>query len=162
MKSLFVIRHAKSAYGPQYDTDFERPLNKRGHRDAIRMAEELKRTCERLDYMLVSSAQRTKETAAHFIEAYEPDAPQVSYTKTLYLPDEEDIWSEVRSAPDDSNDIAVVTHNPATEDLLQRFRPGTRAPTCSIIELHYNGDRWNDIDPSKVRFVSHKYPKLYV
>ncbi len=161
MKRLFVIRHAKSEHGLQYDTDFERPLNKRGHDDAIQMAEALKQTCEKLDCVLVSSAVRTKETAAHFIEALELDSGQVSYTKALYLPAEEDIWNEVRRISDDCNEVAVFTHNPAAEYVLHRYRPGTRLPTCSIIELHYDGQKWSDIDPSKMRFVSHKYPKLY-
>lgn len=161
MKRLFVIRHAKSAHGPQYESDFERPLNKRGHEDAVQMAERLNQVCEKLDCMLVSSAVRTKETAAHFIDALDIDSAQVSYEKSLYLPAEEDIWKEVRKVSEDCNDVAVFTHNPAAEYVLHRFRPGTRLPTCSIIELLYDGQSWNDMDPARLRFVSHKYPKQY-
>lgn len=162
MKRLWIIRHAKSAHGPQYNSDFERPLNKRGKRDAPLMARELKKATKNLDKLLVSAAERTRETASYFIKEYNIHNRLVDYDDTLYLPDEQDIWTVVSRVDNDLDAIAVFTHNPAVENLLHHFRPGTTAPTCSIIELHYDGDNWGDIGPGDVRFISHKYPKLYV
>lgn len=162
MKRLFIIRHAKSDHGSQYRSDFERPLNPQGRSDAKKMADELNKRIGHLDQILVSSAERTKQTAAFFIEAFQLKTSRVDLTGKLYLPMEKDIWREVRKIEDDYENVAVITHNPAAEDLLQRYRPGTLLPTCSIVMLDYEGAHWSDLDPNNVRFVSHIYPKLYV
>ncbi|MBY5959036.1 histidine phosphatase family protein [Membranicola marinus] len=161
MKRIFIIRHAKSSHGAEYRSDFERPLNARGRSDARKMAGELVKKVGRLDRILVSSAERTRQTAAFFIDAFELDADQIDFTKDLYLPEERDIWKAIQKLDDDSENTAVITHNPAAEDLLQRFRPGTALPTCSIVTLHYDGIAWKDLHPDEVQFVSHIYPGLY-
>ncbi len=162
MKRLFVIRHAKSAHGTQYRSDFERPLNPQGRSDAKRMAGGLMKRVGHLDRILVSSAERTRQTAAFFIDAFQLKSSQLDYIKKLYLPTENDIWTEVRKVEDNCENVAVITHNPAAEDFLQRFRPGTALPTCSIVTMHYEGAHWSDLDPNDVRFISHNYPKHYV
>lgn len=162
MKRLFVIRHAKSAHDAQYRSDFERPLNSRGRSDAKRMAGELLKRIGHLDQILVSSAERTRQTAAFFMDTFQLESSQVDYIKKLYLPMEKDIWTEVRKAGDDCENVAVITHNPAAEDILQRYRPGAALPTCSIVSMDYEGAHWSDLDPNNVRFISHVYPKLYV
>lgn len=161
MKRLFIIRHAKSDHGPQYGTDFERPLNSRGRKDAHRMATELKKVVNRLDRALISSAQRTRQTAARFIETFGMENSGFTYHDALYLPQEGDIWKTVRAVENDPEIVAVFTHNPAAEILFHRYHPGVKLPTCSIIELHFDGDRWSDVGPENVRFISHKYPKMY-
>ena len=161
MKRIFIIRHAKSDHGLQYNTDFERPLNSRGRTDARRMATELHKVVERLDRALVSSAQRTRQTAAQFIEAFELEETAITYLDSLYLPGEDDIWMAIRTVDNDLEHVAVFTHNPAAESLFHRYHPGEKLPTCSIIELHFDGDRWSDVGPENVRFISHKYPKMY-
>ena len=162
MKRMWIVRHAKSDHGPRYNTDFERPLNKRGNRDAPLMAKEMKKTTDKLDKILVSAAKRTRETATYFINEYNLNKDQVDFEEVLYLPEEEEIWDVVRHINDDIDTVAVFTHNPAVENLLHRYRPGTSAPTCSVIEFHYDGENWYGIDPEKIRFISHTYPKLYV
>lgn len=162
MKRLLIIRHAKSDHGPQYKTDFERPLNSRGRKDAAKMARELAKYLKRLDGIWVSSARRTMETAAYFVDEFDLTDEQVVYTRDLYLPSEGKIWEEARKLDPKCENVAVFTHNFAAEDLLNRFRSDTKCPTCSIIELHFDQKNWINIKPSDVRFISHKYPKLYV
>lgn len=162
MKRIWIIRHAKSDHGPQYNSDYERPLNNRGRRDAPLMAKHLKNTTEKLDVILVSAAERTRETASYFIKEYNLEKGQVNYLEKLYLPVQEEIWEVIRQLDDDYHHIAVFSHNPAVEDLLHQYHPGTTAPTCSVIELHYDGEQWEKIRPENVRFIAHKYPKLYV
>lgn len=161
MKKLFIIRHAKSDHGWQYQTDFERPLNQRGRSDALRMAGELRKVVNVLDQILVSTARRTKETAQYFMEALEQDPSTVTYVASLYLPSEEDLWKAMSEVDRDCENLAVITHNPAAEQLFHRYHPGEKLPTCSIIELHYDGDDWSKISPGNARFISHKFPKLY-
>lgn len=162
MKRLLIIRHAKSAHGPKYKSDFERPLNTRGRKDAFKMADQLAKSLDKLDCLLVSSAKRTTETASYFIEAFDLAETQVIYSQALYLPEEDKIWELSSKIDPKYNTVGVVTHNFAVEDLLHRFRPDSRCPTCSVVELHFDKDDWSDINPSNVRFVSHKYPKLNV
>ena len=161
MKRLFIIRHAKSDHGPQYQSDFERPLNQRGRKDARRMSLELKKATGHLDHLLVSSAKRTSQTAEYFMETFGIDPSSVTYTRSLYLPYEKDIWNEVGKIRNSHEVIAVFTHNPAAEELLHRYHPENNLPTCSIIEFRYEGENWKDISPETVRFITYKYPKMY-
>ena len=161
MKRLFIIRHAKSDRGPQYRTDFERPLNQRGRNDAGRMSEELKKATHSLDHILVSPAKRTSQTAEYFINAFNLDTSKTTYTKALYLPQEKDVWHEVSKVDNSHDTIAVFTHNPAAEELFHRYHAGEKLPTCSIIELHYDGEDWKNISPESTRFIAYKYPKMY-
>ena len=162
MKRIFIIRHAKSDYGPQYPTDFDRALNSRGRRDAALMAAELKKAVPRLDRVVVSAARRTRDTATYFIEEFQVEDERISYHRNLYLPAEHDIWEALRSVEDeDAEVVALISHNPAVETVLHRFHPGVKLPTCSIFEMHFDGETWKELSLDKLRFISHKYPALY-
>lgn len=161
MKTIFIIRHAKSDYGPQYPTDFDRSLNARGRRDAGMMAVELKKVTPRLDQVLVSSARRTQETAHFFLTEFQVNDDRVTYDRNLYLPAEKDIWDALQRVNDEASNVALISHNPAVESILHRYHPGEKLPTCSILELHFDGLSWKDVNPDKVRFISHKYPSMY-
>lgn len=162
MKRIFIIRHAKSDHGPQYSTDFERPLNPRGRRDAAFMADKLAERVGKLDGILASSSQRTRETAAFFIDRFSMNEEDIHYSRSLYLPNPKDIWKAIQGVVTEWNAIAVFAHNPAVEEILNTFTPGTRTPTSSIIELAYGGETWSAFGPDRARFITHMYPKLYV
>lgn len=161
MKRIFIIRHAKSDWGSQYGSDFERPLNSRGRNDARLMAGELQKVVDRLDRVLVSSAKRTRETAVPFIETFDVDDSRITFDRNLYLPAEEDVWAALRRVDDEAEVTVLFTHNPAAEILFHRYHPGVKLPTGSILELHYDGQNWSEVGPENVRFISHRYPKMY-
>lgn len=161
MKRIFIIRHAKSDRGLQYQRDMDRPLNARGRSDARKMAAILKKDIDFLDRMLVSSAKRTTETAQFFIDDFDMDPDLVTYTEQLYLPVVTDIWGELSRVEEEAKQVAVFTHNPAAALLLNQYRPYAKLPTCSILEFRFDGTDWSGLQPGKVHFISHKYPRMY-
>ncbi len=161
MKRIFIIRHAKSDHGLQYQRDFDRPLNGRGRADARKMAAILKKEVDFLDRLLVSSAKRTSETAQFFIDDFDIDPDFVTYTEQLYLPAVSDIWAELSRLEQEAKQVAVFTHNPAAALLLNQYRPYAKLPTCSILEFRFDQADWSELESDKVHFISHKYPRMY-
>src|SRR5450432_3379788 len=85
MKSLFLIRHAKSSWDNVAIPDFDRPLNKRGTHDADEMARRLAKKIDSIDAFISSPAQRAKTTAEKFIETFGKDKSQIIFEQGLYM-----------------------------------------------------------------------------
>lgn len=116
MLRLWIIRHAKSDWSEPV-ADHERDLNKRGRRDAPRMAEWLARQDRRPSRILSSDAIRTRRTSVHLAAACALDETAVDYRSDLYLASVPGLLAAIRELPDDCADVALVGHNPGVTDL---------------------------------------------
>ena len=87
MKTLLIVRHAKSSWDNADTSDIDRPLNDRGKRDAPAMAQRIIRTGLAIDRFVSSPAKRARQTAEYFVEAATP-AAQVNVSRMML-----DLWS---------------------------------------------------------------------
>ena len=127
MKSLLILRHAKSSWDDLGLDDFDRPLNKRGRKAAPLMAKYLKKQKLRPDLVLCSAARRTRETWDLVAEAFEP-APQVKVLRSLYLASAARILQAVQRTPAQVGGVMVIGHNPGMERLAAQLAgPGSEA-----------------------------------
>lgn len=159
-KKVYLIRHAKSSWDDEGLDDFERPLGKRGKKDAPFMAQLLKRQNIMPDIIISSPAQRAKRTA-------ETIADGIGYNNILFL---DDIYEaslqtlkKVLSKLDDGyGTVFLVGHNPSLNELAEYFTGfGENIPTCGIAEIEFACKKWSDIDPKNAKLVSFIYPKMY-
>jgi phosphohistidine phosphatase len=120
MKTLLLMRHAKSSWKNAKLTDHERPLAKRGHRDAAFMGEALKEKELLPQKVLASTAVRVSETLAEFVKSSGCSAA-IEYLGALYLAEPETYLTALRGLPDDVERVMVVGHNPGLEGLLQQL-----------------------------------------
>ena len=117
ISTLTLLRHAKSSWKNQHQLDSERPLNSRGNTDAIEMAKRLLDRQSVPDYILSSSAVRTRQTTAHLLTVFSATPPQVAYEDSLYLASPLTLLGSLVEVPDAASHVMIVAHNPGIEEL---------------------------------------------
>lgn len=152
MKSLLVLRHAKSSWKNVNLADFERPLNKRGENDAPRMGELLRREGIVPDLIISSAAERAVQTAEAVALAcgYESE---IQTTRRFYHASPKDYIELINNAPDEYNRIMIVGHNPGMESLVEELTgEWVRMPTAALVQIALKMSLWSQLtlDSSEV------------
>jgi len=163
MKTLYLIRHAKSSWNDMTLDDFDRPLNKRGKRDAPVMAEWLKSTVGSLDAIISSSAKRAMATAKQFADKFDLE---VTYHRSLYHAGEGEILSSIYSLDDKHTSAALFGHNPGFTYFANNFVDDSghidNVPTCGIVGIRSSAESWADFDERNANVDFFMYPKKLV
>ena len=145
MRTLLVLRHAKSSHKHTDLSDHDRPLNKRGKRDAPRVGQLLREQRLSPGAILTSSAKRARRTADEVARGSTFDGP-VQIEPRLYLADPATIVDVLRRADSDARRVMVVGHNPGMEDLVERLTGETEVlPTAGLVRISLPIDRWKDL-----------------
>ncbi len=124
-KRLLIMRHAKSDWATPGQPDFERPLAKRGQRDAPRMGEWLRAQGLVPDLCLSSPARRAEETAAKVCKVLGIDKKAIRWESRIYDATLRDLLAVLTGCPADRRLVLLVGHNPGLEDLLEYLVRGT-------------------------------------
>lgn len=163
MKTLFLIRHAKSSWKDPSLDDIDRPLNKRGKRDAPFMAKLLRGKGIQPDRLISSPARRARVTAEHFAKAFELAEAGIDIRDEVYEAAPEDIHALIRSLPEDEQTILLFGHNPTFTAVANYFSEEyiANVPTCGIVQLQAETDSWSRFDKEEGRLVAFFYPKQY-
>ena len=111
MRTLYILRHAKSDWGDESLRDFDRPLNGRGRKAAKAMGSEMRERGFAPDFVLLSPSRRTTETLARIEEGYGASFEKRE-EQAIYLAEADTLVDLVRGAPDKSEHLMVVGHNP--------------------------------------------------
>ena len=116
---LFILRHAKSDPGTDASADFDRPLAKRGFRDAPRIGHWMKKHDLMPDLILSSPAQRARQTIEAVVDELDTAREQIRFDDRLYLADRDTLLQVVQECPENINSILLVGHNPGLDELLE-------------------------------------------
>jgi phosphohistidine phosphatase len=165
MKTLTLLRHAKSGEDPQAARDFDRALNAKGRRAARAMGRHMRESGLRFDAVIASPATRVAETLEEVAAGYGQDLAPI-WEKRIYLASPSELLDVVQDAPGGADSLLVVGHNPGLEQLVLMLVPqaagGARDaveekyPTAGLAEMTFAVDRWDAVAPdtaSLVRFV---------
>jgi len=145
MKTLLLVRHAKTAPAGDHQTDHQRALEDSGVTAAGKLAHYLKKKNHGVDVMLVSSANRTQTTARILLTAMTEQPPQVVVSDELYLASADTLWQAITGADASIQDLMVVGHNPGLEELAQRFLPSLDAlRTGEMVRVRFDISEWHD------------------
>lgn len=147
MRTLLLLRHAKSSWKHADLPDHDRPLNARGKRDAPRMGRLMRRLGLDPDMVLASSATRARRTAAEVARCAEIRAP-VETDPRLYLATPGVILDVVHERGDEAGCVLVVGHNPGLEELVARMSgAGTveSFPTAALARIELDLEAWTDL-----------------
>jgi phosphohistidine phosphatase len=146
MKTLLLLRHAKSSWDDPEIADHDRPLAKRGRRDAPRMGALLREEELTPDLILSSTARRARKTA-------EAVAEESGYAGEIELHDEfypgapQDYLSALQKVWDEYQRVMVVGHNPGLEELLETLTGETlHLPTAALAQVTLPIEHWIDLD----------------
>lgn len=161
MKTLLLIRHAKSSWDNQGVSDFDRPLNDRGKHDAPVMGKRLSARNLMPDVILSSPAKRAKKTAKILAGEIEFDQDDIVYVDRLYLADIPEMIHAILAYNNDADVLALVGHNPGMTDFSNLLAPCKidNVPTCGIVTIEFAIDSWDSIEITKGKLIDFDYPK---
>lgn len=160
MKTLLILRHAKSSWSDASLSDHQRPLNKRGRRDAPRMGALLRDEGLTPDLIISSSARRALETAEVVADESGCQGRLIT-TRELYHADPESYLAVAREYGGSNEIVMVVGHNPGIEDFVEQLTGHwQRMPTAALAEVKLSIDDWSDLaDDAEGRLTNLWLPK---
>jgi phosphohistidine phosphatase len=160
MKTLFLVRHAKSSWDQTSLADKDRPLEDRGRRDAPKMGKRLQRRDVKLDLILSSPALRALTTAEIIAAKVDYRKKNIKMDDRLYPGDVGALLNVIRRLDNTLERVMLVGHNPAFTELAHRFsREITHMPTCSVAEFTFDAESWSDIGNARLANVTLDYPR---
>ncbi|MEW6126618.1 MAG: histidine phosphatase family protein [Acidobacteriota bacterium] len=159
MKTLLLLRHAKSDWDDPRLRDIERPLAKRGERDAPRMGKALKEKGIKPDFVYCSPAMRARQTLERFTQAAGIDA-EIQFEQNIYEAASAELIKLVRHLPNERQCVLMVGHNPGFETLLSRLIGESRVmPTAALGCVTFDIDRWEDVEDGQGKLKWFLIPK---
>ncbi|RUA17853.1 MAG: hypothetical protein DSY55_01340 [Clostridia bacterium] len=160
MKTIVLMRHAKSDWGAQYESDFQRPLNTRGLRDAPVMAAFLARH-KLLPAMVVTSPAQRARVTADYVVREDMFSGELIEDDRIYLASATMLLDVVHDLPEAIDSVMLVGHNPGMEDLISTLSGGVvRMPTAAIASLRLHTDAWADVQPGSAHLQWLVKPKI--
>jgi phosphohistidine phosphatase len=162
MKTLLLIRHAKSSWANIGETDFDRSLNERGKREALEMAEKLVNQSIKIDAFVSSTAKRARKTCKVFLGAYGKNKEDIILVEKLYHPAPHIFYEVIKELNDDDDSVAIFSHNPGITEFVSTVCDKVRIvdmPTCGVFAVKVNINSWKDFEKTEKKFLFFKYPK---
>ena len=167
MKTLTLLRHAKSSWDDPVQRDFDRPVNKKGLRAARTVGEHLRREGMSFDHVVASPAARVVETLDGVWEGYGRTLKPV-WDRRIYLASCMTLLDVLHDSPADAQSVLLVGHNPGLEDLVLMLVPDEgeplrdaledKFPTASIATMDFDG-AWSVLAPHRARLTQFTRPR---
>jgi phosphohistidine phosphatase len=147
IRTLTLLRHAKSSWKNPALDDIERPLNKRGRRDADAMAQRLVEHGATFTAVFASPARRSRETLTRMLLALPAQDAIVTFDQVFYTFDSDMLIAALKKLDDDLQDVAIVGHNPALEDTIRWLTsdPVEKFPTAAGAQLTIALPHWKKL-----------------
>jgi phosphohistidine phosphatase len=161
MKTLLLVRHAKSSWDNFSLKDEDRPLNDRGKKNAPEMAKRLRKGKIEIETILTSPAKRAKATAEFFAEEYGIKKNKLIVVPGLYMANRDGFIAAIRNAPQNTAHLAVFSHNNGITEfanLLSETRVD-HMPTCSVFAVRCAINSWAEFEVGNNEFYFFDYPK---
>ncbi len=165
MKTLYIVRHAKSSWAYQGIKDVDRPLKKRGINDAYLMSSILKKTINRPDVFISSSANRALHTGVIFCESFNYPLANLQINKSLYSFSAGYLIKTIKALDDGFNSAIIFSHDHGINDFVNSFgnKIINHVPTCGVIGIQFDTKHWKNIKPEKSggKTILFEFPKKH-
>ena len=161
MKTLYIVRHAKSSWNFPELGDIDRPLNERGKRSAPEMGLRLANKGIKPNLLISSPAKRARSTAKKIAKMIQYPKDRIIIEDKFYHGMEEDVIQVIRSTPNNNNGLMIFGHNPGFTELANSLSEANiyNIPTCGIVAISFNTDHWKDIGTTSGKLIFFDYPK---
>ncbi|MGA7982533.1 MAG: histidine phosphatase family protein [Chromatiaceae bacterium] len=165
-RELLILRHAKSDWNSDGSNDFQRPLAKRGKKDAPRVGEWLYREGLVPDFVISSPAERAKQTAVKVCKSLDFKKKQIVWDDAIYAADAPELLQVLARCPAAASTVLLVGHNPGLEDLVKFLAgdevetpdDGKLLPTAATARLEMPDD-WQALERGCAQLVSVTRPR---
>ncbi|MEP7253553.1 MAG: histidine phosphatase family protein [Ginsengibacter sp.] len=161
MKTLILVRHAKSSWDNLNLADFDRPLNERGKLDGPEMAKRTKDRGIKIDLFISSPAKRARKTAIFFLDEYDLSKKYLVLMPSLYEASIANFYNVLESIDSKYNTVAVFSHNPGTTDFANQLTNYQidNMPTCGVFVVSFDAKNWSDFKDAEKEFLFFDFPK---
>jgi len=163
MKTLYIVRHAKSSWDyPDLD-DIDRPLNKRGKKNAPQMGKILASRGISPSAMISSPAKRAHTTAKKIASEINFKKSDITIDPKLYHGELGDMIQLIKSVNNDFESIMIFGHNPGFTSLANNLTGENiyNIPTCGIVAIEFDTDDWITIGSDSGKMLFFDYPKKF-
>lgn len=155
MRTLSLLRHAKSSWDDERLADFDRPLAARGQKAAPLMGRHMRAIGLAPDLVLCSTARRTRETAALALPMLSPASPPVIFDEAIYEADWTILLARLQRVPGDIGHALVIGHNPGLQELAlalaghdlpaEHSELAEKLPTAALVVIELEIEKWERI-----------------
>ncbi len=163
MKTLYLLRHAKSSWQKPDLDDFERPLLEKGLKRSKLMIDYLHEHDIKIDLIISSPAVRAFATAEIFARALNYPVNNIRKERKLYFGDTDSFYEQFFDVPKQVNSMMLVGHNPTITTFANQFleKKIDFLPTSGIVSISFNTDQWEKagVAKRKINFVI--YPRMF-
>ena len=159
MKTLYIVRHAKSSWEYEGIEDIDRPLKKRGIKDAHLISNFLSEEVSKPDVFISSSANRALHTAVIFCENLKYPLSNLNIRKQLYNFSDGYLVKTVNALDDDYNSAIIFSHDHGINTFVNKYgsKPIAYVPTCGVIGIRFDEIHWKNIKKGKTFMI--EFPK---
>ena len=147
MKTLYIVRHAKSSWHFNALEDHDRPLGRKGRKQVIKMGKYLSKHINQPDKIITSPASRAFYTALFMLDAWGMDENSLILSDSVYHADRQTLLNIIRSA-DNPDILAICGHNPGLTSLINNFHAKgiDNLSTCGIMGFTFDIESWRDLN----------------
>ena len=161
MKTLYLLRHAKSSWSFDDLSDQERPLNDRGRDDAPAMGRALgkRRICP--DIVVSSPAVRAMSTAVLVARELQYPHDKIAVESGIYGADLDDLLAIIKALPDAAGSALLVGHNPTITETVNALSPTAvnEMPTAAVVCLRFECEHWAEVSRVNAEYYFYDYPR---
>ncbi len=159
MKTLYLVRHAKSSWDDPTLADKARPLDARGKRDAPKVGKRLAKAGVKPDLILSSSAKRALTTARIIAKELGYKRKSIVVDDRLYAAEADVVLDVIQRLDNEAGCVMLFGHNPELTELAHRLSGKiTRMPTCAVAEFTFDVNSWSRIGKVKPTTADVSYP----
>jgi len=161
MKKLIIVRHAKSSWDFPELSDYDRPLNRRGKKNAPEMGKRLASRGILPDMIISSPAKRAAATAKRIAMEIGYSIKDIKKEPLFYHGSMNDIINVVKSSSNKISTLMIFGHNPDLTTVTNSLTGSDiyNIPTCGIAEIDFDISAWNEIEKNIGTLVNFDYPK---
>ena len=163
MKTLYLVRHAKSSWDDPGLGDLKRPLSKRGKRDAPFMGRLLNEQGELPGLIVSSPAKRAYGTARRIAKEINYPVKNIIKDEALYMADNDDFLKVIHSVPDSVERLMLFGHNYGITYFANYISGSSigNIPTCGAVRIDFEAGLWKEINVNKGQLIFFEYPKKH-
>lgn len=160
-RQLLLVRHGKSDWGNAHLSDFDRPLNARGHRNAPEMASRILQKDLVPQLMVSSPALRAITTARHFAQVWHKSPDQIKEEAAIYEASVPALLKIVNGFNNKYQSVAMFGHNPGFTDFANYLSDANiyNIATCGMVLIEFQVDGWAEISHFSGTMLMLDYPK---
>ncbi len=163
MKTLYIVRHAKSSWKDAELKDFERPLKRKGVQDAFLIAEKLSELNVAPQHVLSSPAVRAYETAKIFCNTLSFSKENIETNSSIYNAALEELQTILLNIDNKLDAVILFGHDPGLTNFVAYLTKQSyeKIPTSGVVAIQFETDQWNIIKEHSGKITFFIYPKMF-